>query len=41
MRTVPSYRGLGLSPGLTQGRRDESMNEREIEKLRSLGYINL
>lgn len=41
VRTVPSYRGLGLSPGLTQGRRDESMNEREIEKLRSLGYINL
>jgi hypothetical protein len=41
VRTVPTYRGLGLSPGLPRGSRDESMNEREIEKLRSLGYINL
>jgi hypothetical protein len=41
VRTVPTYRGLGLSPGLTRGSRDQSMNEREIEKLRSLGYINL
>lgn len=39
VRTVPSYRGLGLSPGLLQGSRDESMNEREIDKLRALGYI--
>ncbi|HSS52875.1 MAG TPA: alkaline phosphatase family protein [Thermoanaerobaculia bacterium] len=39
VRTVPSYRGLGLSPGLPHGSRDESMNEREIDKLRALGYI--
>ena len=39
IRTVPSYRGLGLSPGLPHGSRDGSMNEREIDKLRSLGYI--
>jgi Type I phosphodiesterase / nucleotide pyrophosphatase len=39
VRTVPSYRGLGLSPGLPHGTRDESMNEREIDKLRALGYI--
>jgi hypothetical protein len=41
VRTVPTYRSLGLSPGLPHGSRDESMNEREIDKLRSLGYINL
>ncbi|MFY9821455.1 MAG: alkaline phosphatase family protein [Thermoanaerobaculia bacterium] len=39
VRTVPSYRGLGLSPGLPHGSRDGSMNEREIDKLRALGYI--
>lgn len=39
VRTVPSYRGLGLSPGLPGASRDGAMNEREIEKLRSLGYI--
>ncbi|HEX4964721.1 MAG TPA: alkaline phosphatase family protein [Thermoanaerobaculia bacterium] len=39
VRTVPSYRGLGLSPGLPGASRDRTMNEREIEKLRSLGYI--
>ena len=28
-----------LSPGLPHGSRDGSMNEREIDKLRALGYI--
>jgi hypothetical protein len=41
VRTVPSYRGLGPSPGLPGVRRDSTMNDREIEKLRSLGYIGL
>jgi arylsulfatase A-like enzyme len=41
VRTVPSYRGLGLSPGLPGASRDSTQNEREIEKLRSLGYIGL
>jgi len=41
LRTVPSYRGLGLSPGLPGASRSGEMNEREIEKLRSLGYIGL
>lgn len=39
VRTVPSYAGLGLSPRLPGVSRDGAMNEREIEKLRSLGYI--
>ena len=41
VRTVPSYRGLGLSPGLPGASRDSTRDEREIEKLRSLGYIGL
>ncbi|MBW8876790.1 MAG: alkaline phosphatase family protein [Acidobacteria bacterium] len=41
VRTVPSYGGLGFSPGLPGARRDSTQNEREIEKLRSLGYIGL
>jgi hypothetical protein len=39
VRTVPSYAGLGLSPGLPGASRSGEMNEREIDKLRSLGYI--
>ena len=39
LRTVPSYRGLGLSPRLPGASRDGAMDEREIDKLRSLGYI--
>jgi Type I phosphodiesterase / nucleotide pyrophosphatase len=39
VRTVPSYAGLGLPPGLPGASRTGEMNEREIEKLRSLGYI--
>jgi hypothetical protein len=41
LRTVPSYRGLGLSPGLPGASRSGEMNEREIRKLKSLGYIGL
>jgi Type I phosphodiesterase / nucleotide pyrophosphatase len=39
VRTVPSLRGLGLPPGLPGASRSGAMNAREIEKLRSLGYI--
>jgi hypothetical protein len=39
VRTVPTYRDLGLSPNLPGGKRDGSQNQQEIEKLRSLGYI--
>ena len=39
VRTVPSYRDLGLPPGLPGASRDGAMNEQEIEKLRGLGYI--
>ena len=39
VRTVPTYRDLGLSPNLPGAKRDGSMNREEIEKLRALGYI--
>jgi hypothetical protein len=39
VRTVPTFRNLGLPPGLPGASRDGAMNEQEIEKLRSLGYI--
>lgn len=39
VRTVPTYRDLGLSPRLPGASRDGSMNRQEIEKLKSLGYI--
>jgi hypothetical protein len=39
VRTVPTYTGLGLSPRLPGASRDGSMNQQEIEKLKSLGYI--
>ena len=39
VRTVPTYTDLGLSPSLPGASRDGSMNQQEIEKLRSLGYI--
>jgi hypothetical protein len=39
VRTVPTYRDLGLSPNLPGASRDGSMNREEIEKLKSLGYI--
>jgi hypothetical protein len=39
VRTVPTYTDLGLSPNLPGASRDGSMNQQEIEKLKSLGYI--
>lgn len=39
VRTIPSYAPLGRSPGLPGVGRDGGMNEREIEKLKALGYI--
>jgi hypothetical protein len=39
MRRAPSYRGLGLPKGLPGASRDGAMDQREIDKLRSLGYI--
>lgn len=39
VRAVPSYAGLGLSPGLPGASRDGDMNQAEIEKLKALGYI--
>jgi Type I phosphodiesterase / nucleotide pyrophosphatase len=41
VRTIPTYRSLGLSPSLPGASRDGSMNREEIEKLKSLGYIGL
>lgn len=39
VRAVPSYAGLGLSPGIPGAARDGDMNAAEIEKLKALGYI--
>jgi hypothetical protein len=39
IRTTPSYRPFGASQGLPGATRDGAMNQLEIEKLRSLGYI--
>lgn len=39
VRTIPSYRPYGPSPGLPGAARDGALNEMEIEKLRSLGYL--
>ena len=39
VRTVTTYTDLGLSPSLPGASRDGSMNQQEIEKLKSLGYI--
>jgi hypothetical protein len=39
IRTIPSYRPYGPSPGLPGAVRDGAMNQAEIEKLRSLGYL--
>lgn len=39
VRTVPTFRNLGLPPNLPGASRDGVMNEQEIQKLRSLGYI--
>jgi hypothetical protein len=39
VRRVPSYRGLALPKGLPGASRSGAMDQREIDKLRSLGYI--
>ncbi len=39
VRTVPTYRDLGLSPSLPGASRDGAMDQQEIEKLKSLGYL--
>lgn len=39
VRTVPTFRGLGLPPNLPGASRDGAMNQQEIEKLKALGYI--
>jgi hypothetical protein len=39
VRTVPTFRDLGLPPNLPGASRDGTMNQQEIEKLKALGYI--
>lgn len=39
VRTVPSYQGLGMSPGIPGVRTGSGLDEAELEKLRSLGYL--
>ena len=39
VRTVPTFRDLGLPPGLPGAQRDGAMNQQEIEKLKALGYL--
>lgn len=39
VRTTPTYETLGPAEGLPGGRRESGQDERELDKLRSLGYI--
>jgi hypothetical protein len=39
VRTVPTFRDLGLPLNLPGASRDGTMNQQEIEKLKALGYI--
>jgi hypothetical protein len=39
VRTIPSYQGLGMSPGIPGVRTGSGLDEAELEKLRSLGYL--
>ncbi|MES1240978.1 MAG: alkaline phosphatase family protein, partial [Acidobacteriota bacterium] len=39
VRTVPTYQTLGPAEGLPGGRHESGQDERELDKLRSLGYI--
>jgi hypothetical protein len=39
VRTIPSYEVLGPAEGLPGGRRESGQDQRELEKLRALGYI--
>lgn len=39
VRTIPTYETLGPARGLPGGRRESGQDERELDKLRALGYI--
>lgn len=39
VRTIPTYETLGPARGLPGGRRESGQDERELDKLRSLGYL--
>ncbi|HWN41571.1 MAG TPA: alkaline phosphatase family protein [Thermoanaerobaculia bacterium] len=39
VRTIPTYDVLGPAEGLPGGRRESGQDQRELEKLRALGYI--
>ena len=39
VRTIPTYQTLGPAEGLPGGRRESGQDERELDKLRALGYI--
>lgn len=39
VRTIPTYEVLGPAKGLPGGRRESGQDQRELEKLRALGYI--
>lgn len=39
VRTIPTYEVLGPAEGLPGGRRESGQDQRELEKLRALGYI--
>lgn len=39
LRTIPTYEVLGPAEGLPGGRRESGQDQRELEKLKALGYI--
>lgn len=39
VRTIPTYEVLGPAEGLPGGRRESGQDQREIEKLKALGYL--
>ncbi|HVG06145.1 MAG TPA: alkaline phosphatase family protein [Thermoanaerobaculia bacterium] len=39
VRTIPTYEVLGPAEGLPGGRRESGQDQRELEKLRALGYV--
>ncbi len=39
VRTIPSYEGWGPARGLPGSRKESGQDERELDKLRSLGYL--
>ncbi len=40
VRTIPTYETLGPAEGLPGGRHESGQDERELDKLRALGYIH-